>query len=799
MNSSRSHAPTGQRQAGAKALTFTLILLLTLPPATLASPRAAAPPPLKHGARAASSTRPAQAGGLLFEVNTTGDGSRVVGGASCDADASTPGDQCTLRSAIEAANANAGEDGIDIVIPASAPGCDAATGRCTIILTTDLPILTDGVSIVGPGPDKLTVRSNGGRIFHIGEGMVAWALSGMTITGSGHENGAVNNRLNSGTLNVTNCSITGNVLGGISNELGTLNITNSTISDNTAGYAAGIYNSDEGTVNMTGSVVNGNIATGVEISGNQGFGHGGGISNFGTLNITNSTISGNIAGHGGGIYNAGIVNLTNSTVSYNVAHGPGSLGTGGGIHNDNGYVANVRSSVIALNRQSDVAGSFTSHGFNLIGRADPSNGFTQPTDQTGTPGSPLDPKLDPGGLKDNGGPTHTIALLPTSPAIDKGTSAGLTGALSTDQRGGGFPRTVDDSSIANAGDGADVGAFEARPVSVLQFSSAAYSVGEATASATITVKRTGNLGQAVTVNYTTADGTAVAGKDYTSACSALSFAPNQTAKTFTVAVFNDKLDEANETINLALSNPTGGATLGAPNTAVLTITDEDPTPTLSINNASVTEGNSGSVNATFTVSLSAASGKTVTVNYATANGTATAPADYAARTGKLSFLPGQTTKPVAVAVRGDLLNEANETFFVNLTSPVNATLADGQGLGTITNNDPLPSLTISDVNITEIDSGTNNVTLVVKLSAASGQNVSVNYATANGTASSATDYTAESGTVTFTPGLTTRTIVIAVKGDLLREANETFFVNLGGAVNATIADTQGRVTILNDD
>jgi hypothetical protein len=113
-------------------------------------------------------------------------------------------------------------------------------------------------------------------------------------------------------------------------------------------------------------------------------------------------------------------------------------------------------------QEPDVSGAFTSSGFNLIGKTDGSSDFTQLTDQTGTIASPLDPKLDSTGLQDNGGPSQTIALLFGSPAIDKGTSHGLTGSLTTDQRGTGFARTFDDPAIANAtgGDGTDIGAFE---------------------------------------------------------------------------------------------------------------------------------------------------------------------------------------------------------------------------------------------------------------------------------------------------------------------------------------------------
>jgi N,N-dimethylformamidase beta subunit-like, C-terminal/Concanavalin A-like lectin/glucanases superfamily/Bacterial Ig-like domain/Bacterial Ig domain/Calx-beta domain len=131
-----------------------------------------------------------------------------------------------------------------------------------------------------------------------------------------------------------------------------------------------------------------------------------------------------------------------------------------------------------------------------------------------------------------------------------------------------------------------------------------------------------------------------------------------------------------------------GNALAADFTWSFTTAASPPPPTISINNVSVTEGNSGTVNATFTVTLSAASSQTVTVTYATADGTATAGSDYTAvPPTTLTFTPGQTSKTVAVSVLGDTAFEANETFFVNLSNPTNATFADSQGLGTITDDD----------------------------------------------------------------------------------------------------------------
>jgi CSLREA domain-containing protein len=223
------------------------------------------------------------------------------------------------------------------------------------------------------------------------------------------------------------------------------------------------------------------------------------------------------------------------------------------------------------------------------------------------------------------------------------------------------------------------------------------------------------------------------------------------------------------------------------------------TPTLSIGDATVTEGIAGTVNATFTVTLSAVSSRAVTVNFATAGGTAAAPADFAANSGTLTFAPGETSKTIIVAVAGDGLDEANETFNVNLTAPVNATIADGIGVGTITDDDAAPTLSINDVTVTEGNTTTVNASFTVTLSAVSGQAVTVNFATANGTAVQPGDYVSNSGLLTFAPGETTKTVNVVVAGDLLDELDETFNVNLTSAVNATLNDGVGLGTITDND
>ena len=213
------------------------------------------------------------------------------------------------------------------------------------------------------------------------------------------------------------------------------------------------------------------------------------------------------------------------------------------------------------------------------------------------------------------------------------------------------------------------------------------------------------------------------------------------------------------------------------------------------------EGNTGTtVNASFTVTLSAVSSQAVSVTYATSDVTAIAGQDYTAVSGTLTLPPGTTTQTVVVPVLGDVQDEANETYNVNLSAPVNATINDNLGVGTITDNDATPSLVINDVTVTETNSGSTNAVFTVTLSAVSGRTVTVNYATGNNTSAVAgSDFTSTSGTLTFAPGTTSQTITVPVLGDVLDEANETFRVNLSGATAASIADNQGVGTITDND
>jgi disulfide oxidoreductase YuzD len=318
-----------------------------------------------------------------------------------------------------------------------------------------------------------------------------------------------------------------------------------------------------------------------------------------------------------------------------------------------------------------------------------------------------------------------------------------------------------------------------------------------TSAAGFTVSLSNPSFQTVTVNYTTADGSASAGSDYVTSSSILTFMPGQLTQPISVTVNGDTTSEANETFKVNLSGATN-ATI-ADNQGIGTINNDDALPTISISDVSLTEGNAGTSNAGFTVSLSEASGQTITVNYATADDTATAGSDYLTAGNTVTFTPGQTSQPINVSINGDTTFEPTEAFDVNLSGATNATIADNQGIGTITNDDAQPTIAINDVSVTEGTVVTTNAVFTVSLSNASSQTVTVNYATADGSATAGNDYVATSGTVTFTPGQISQLLGVGVNGDRMNEPDVTFNVNLSAATNATIADNQGVGTIVDED
>ena len=313
--------------------------------------------------------------------------------------------------------------------------------------------------------------------------------------------------------------------------------------------------------------------------------------------------------------------------------------------------------------------------------------------------------------------------------------------------------------------------------------------GAATGNFTVT------LGQAaitaVTVNLTYA-GTAANGSDYTGVVS-VTVPAGATSATFSLATLDDALADSGETIVVGLGGISGGgfeaiAANPTNNSVTTTISDEAAPDTVLVSlsgPASVTEG---AATTNYTLSLGQAAVTPVTVNLSY-GGTATGGATDYVGIVSVTIPAGATSVTFALPTTDDALDEANETVIVSLGSisgggfeAIAANPASNSVTTTIIDNDPTPSLVINNVSVNEA-AGT--MTFTVTLSAASGQSVSVNYATGNGTATAGSDYTAASGTLTFTPGVTSQTITVPITNDKVSESNETFNVTLSGAVNAT--------------
>jgi hypothetical protein len=220
-----------------------------------------------------------------------------------------------------------------------------------------------------------------------------------------------------------------------------------------------------------------------------------------------------------------------------------------------------------------------------------------------------------------------------------------------------------------------------------------------------------------------------------------------------------------------------------------------PAPMLSIDDASGPEG-SGTV-AAFTVSLSLASADTVLVDYMAAPDTASDD-DFVPASGTLSFDPGEMTQPLEIPLSDDSLDEDDETFIVILSAPTAAGIEDGEGTGTITDDDAPPSISIAATSFLE-GFAVRRVPLAVTLDSPSGRVVSVDYSVGPGSATAGADFRAESGTLEFLPGETRKTLVLWTKGDRADEPNETVIVDLSGPSNASIATPQATVTITDDD
>jgi hypothetical protein len=366
-------------------------------------------------------------------------------------------------------------------------------------------------------------------------------------------------------------------------------------------------------------------------------------------------------------------------------------------------------------------------------------------------------------------------------------------------------------ALSSTGDGSLLGAPATAVLTIfngsaragqLAFSAANYSASEEGGSASITVTRTGGSSGLVGALYTTSDGTAVAGTDYTATSGVLLFQNGETSKTFAVPILNDGRADGSETVNLTLSNPVVGSTIGTPATAVLTITDGSAQAgqlAFSAANYSATEGGGA---ATVTVTRSAGSSGTVTVNYATSNGTAVAGTDYGATSGTLTFAAGVLSQAFAVPILHDGRADGSETVNLALSSPGGGATLGTPATATLTITDASAQageleFSAASYNATERSGG---AIITISRTGGSAGAVTVGYATSNGTAVAGRDYTATSGTLTFNPGETSNSFVVPVLFDPGATGSQVVLLalsNPGGG--ATLGVPSNSVLIIADN
>ena len=326
--------------------------------------------------------------------------------------------------------------------------------------------------------------------------------------------------------------------------------------------------------------------------------------------------------------------------------------------------------------------------------------------------------------------------------------------------------------------------------------------GDAGTTATaVTVTLSQPLATDLTVGYVVSDGTAtVADGDYDSPGTSVVIPAGSLGASIPLNVHGDtKYEGGDETFTVTLVSA-AGVTLAAPSQATVTIHDTDPVPALSVSDVAAVEGDAGGTPFTFTVSLSNPSFQTITAGFSTADSTATtADHDYVAASGTVTFPPGATSEPVAVTVTGDIAAEFDEIFLLDLGDPVNATIADRQGLGQITNDDALPSISISGGSIVEGNSGSQPLWFRLTLSKPVDHPVSVQVGTRDGSAKAGGDYLSLSTLVTLPPLSTGDSVAVTVNGDVTCEIDETFTVALSSITGAVAGDTVVTATILNDD
>lgn len=357
--------------------------------------------------------------------------------------------------------------------------------------------------------------------------------------------------------------------------------------------------------------------------------------------------------------------------------------------------------------------------------------------------------------------------------------------------------TIDGKSITDTA----MVVFTSPPTPTVGFVSAYAGVPEIEWPVKLPVQLSSIYPQPVTVDYSVTGGTATGGGvDYTLSPGTLTFSPGDTTASISLAVQDDSLNEPDETVVIALSNPTN-ATLGPIATELVTIVDNDEPPSVRFDLAS-SSGSEAISPAQLAVELADESAETATVDYAVTGGTASGGGiDYALASGRLTFSPGDKTEYISLIVFDDSVDEPDETVIVTLTNPSNVTLGTRVShTYTIKDNDPPPRVRFGTSSSSADEGSVSRIGLLVELSEISTQTVTVEYSAGGTATGGGVDYSIDGASLTFSPGERTKSIIITIVDDSHGEADETIVVRLNNATNATLGTILTHThTIVNDD
>jgi uncharacterized delta-60 repeat protein len=336
-----------------------------------------------------------------------------------------------------------------------------------------------------------------------------------------------------------------------------------------------------------------------------------------------------------------------------------------------------------------------------------------------------------------------------------------------------------------------------------QFAAPSYSVNENGGSVTITVNRVGGSAGSASVNYNATGNIATPGSDFTLTPGTLTFAEGETSKTFDITINDDAVNELNETVNVFINNATGTAALGSPAFVTLTILNDDPLPTISIEDTTVTEGDSGTKTALFTVTRTGLTDRGITFSARTADGTAHAQEDYLSINSNFIFLsPTSASVTVPVQIIGDTITETDKAFVVNISSAANATIARSAAVGVIKDNETaagVPTVQFG-AQVFSVSEGAGIVDVSVTRSGDSSAPTSVFYSTvtsfpSSGLASERRDYNIAFGTLRFAAGETSKTFQVFITDDAFVEGDETLQVIIGTPTGGVTRGTPSVSTV----